>query len=369
MMKPGRTKTWIGLMFLNGQGCVGINLEFFSASSGVGLRIHSLVSETRLGQVCSQPDHVLKILPNLMGSHTIVTKIVMQNVPNDMLVLCFSVKPPRRTSLKINSEMTWLSFSFHYKRLNLYFTIKLVFEIRISHYIHVLACSCKTPNLAGDPAPGCTSLFTAHWSRLAIWSNTNKYTHCEGSHLKHKCSSIHFDENFIIVWVFLMRIPRLLEGFLDINPLFSSVCESEIPLWRHAVSSWVRCSWSHVIFVMKFTTSLWPLKPQGIVHAYECMGKNHVIPVILDEVAHKLGLVLLFRYGLCLSITYLENPRKLLCYFWWRHLQIRVSVTVQVLFMPINKSLFYLRWRRLQIRVSVTVQGWLMLFLMKALTD
>ena len=61
VMKPGRTKTWIGLMFLNCQGCVGINLEFFSASSGVGLRIHSLVSETRLGQVRSQPDQrVLK---------------------------------------------------------------------------------------------------------------------------------------------------------------------------------------------------------------------------------------------------------------------------------------------------------------------
>ena len=93
----------------------------------------------------------------------------------------------------------------------------------------------------------------------------------------------------------------------------------------------------------------------------------------------KLGLVLLFRYGLCLSITYLENPRKLLCYFWWRHMQIRVSVTVQVWFMPINKSLFisdggvyklglvlpfryglcYFWWRRLQIRVSVTVREWL----------
>ena len=94
----------------------------------------------------------------------------------------------------------------------------------------------------------------------------------------------------------------------------------------------------------------------------------------------KLGLVLLFRYGLCLSITYLENPRKLLCYFWWRHIQIRVSVTVQVWFMPINKSLFisdggvyrlglvlpfryglcYFWWRCLQIRVSVTVQVWFM---------
>ena len=190
--------------------------------------------------------------------------------------------------------------------------------------------------------------------------------------------------------------------------------------------------------------------------------------------------MLLFRYGFCLSKSYLENPRKLLCYFWWRRLQIRVSVTVQVWFMPINKSLlisdegvyklglvyrsgmayvisdegayrlglvllfgnglylpiylqkshvfsdkgvyksglvllfryglclstsyletprkllynssdegayklglvlllrcglclsinpFYLQWRRLQIRVSVTVQVWLMLFLMKALTD
>ena len=152
-----------------------------------------------------------------MGSHTVVTKIVMQNVPNDMLVLCFPSKPPWRTSLKINSEMTWLSFSFHYKRLKLYFTIKLVSEIRTSYYIHALAFSCKTPNLAGDPVPGCTSLFTAHWSRLTIWSNTNKYTHCEGSHLKHKCSCIHSDENFIIVWVFLLTIPRLLADFLDIN--------------------------------------------------------------------------------------------------------------------------------------------------------
>ena len=294
-----------------------------------------------------------------MGSHTIVTKIVM-------LVLCFSVKPPRRTSLKINSEMAWLSFSFHYKRLNLYFTIKLVFEIRISHYIHALAFSCKTPNLAGDPDPGCTSLFTAHWSRLAIWSNTNKYTHCEGSHLKHKCSCIHFDENFIIVWVFLMRIPQLQEDFLDINHAVF-VCVRI----RNSIVTSCSIKLSAVLliachFVMKFTTSLWPLKPKGIVHAYECMGKNHVI---LDDVAHKLGLVLLFRYGLCLWITYIENPRKLLCYFWCRHLQIRVSVTVQVLFMPINKSRFYLRWRRLQIRVSVTVQAWLMLFLMKALTD
>ena len=176
-----------------------------------------------------------------------------------------------------------------------------------------------------------------------------------------------------------MKIPRLLEDFSTSITLFSTVWECEIPLWRHAVSSWVRCSWSHVIFVMKFTTSLWPLKPKGMVHAYECMGKNHLIPVILDEVAHKLGLMLLFRYGLCLSITYLENPRKLLCYFWWRHLQIRVSVTVQVWFMPINKSFFnsdgsvyklglvspfrhglcYFWWRSLQIKVSVTVREWL----------
>ena len=59
------------------------------------------------------------------------------------LSFVFSSKPPRRTSLQINSEMTWLSFSFHYKRLNLYFTIKLVFEIRTSHYIHALAFHAK----------------------------------------------------------------------------------------------------------------------------------------------------------------------------------------------------------------------------------
>ena len=45
---------------------------------------------------------------------------------------------------------------------------------------------------------------------------------------------------------------------------------------------------------MKFTTSLWPLKPKDVVHAYECMGKQqqqkkkHVIPIILDEVAHQI---------------------------------------------------------------------------------
>ena len=150
------------------------------------------------------------------------------------------------------------------------------------------------------------------------------------------------------------------------------MCESEIPLWRHAVSSWVRCSWSHVIFVMKFTTSLWPLKPKGVVHAYECIGKKKKKNMSLlssMKSLTKLGLVLLFRYGLCPSITYLENPRKLLCYFWWRHIQIRVSVTVQVWFMPINKSLFISDGGVYKIRVSVTVQVWLMLFLMKALTD
>ena len=36
---------------------------------------------------------------------------------------------------------------------------------------------------------------------------------------------------------------------------------------------------------------------------------------ISDEGVYKLGLVLPFRYGLC--------------YFWWRRLQIRVSVTVR----------------------------------------
>ena len=94
----------------------------------------------------------------------------------------------------------------------------------------------------------------------------------------------------------------------------------------------------------------------GKAYAYQYTCKNLMFPS--DEGVYKLGLVLLFRYGFCLSKSYLENPRKLLCYFWWRRLQIRVSVTVQVWFMPINKISFYLRWRRLQIRVSVTVQVW-----------
>ena len=66
------------------------------------------------------------------------------------------------------------------------------------------------------------------------------------------------------------------------------------------------------------------------------LQKSHVVS---GEGVYKLGLVLPFRYGFCLSKSYLENPRKLLCYFWWRRLQIRVSVTVQVWFMPTNKSL------------------------------
>ena len=87
--------------------------------------------------------------------------------------------------------------------------------------------------------------------------------------------------------------------------------------------------------------------------------------LISDKGVYKLGLVLPFRYGLC--------------YFWWRRLQIKVSVTVELWFMSINKSLFisdegvyklglvlpfryglcYFWWRRLQIRVSVTVREWL----------
>ena len=218
--------------------------------------------------------------------------------------------------------MTWLSFSFHYKRLNLYFTIKLVFEIRTSHYIHALAFSCKTPNLAGDPAPGCTSLFTAHWSRLAIWSNTNKYTHCEGSHLKHKCSCIHFDENFIIVWVFLMRIPRLLEGFLDIN---------------------------HALFVCVRTRN-------SIVTS--CSIKLSAVLLIACQFCHEVHNLPLApkakRHGSCLWMygkksCYPRYPRK-------SRSQITVSVTVQVWPMPVNN----IPWKS-----SKTP----MLFLMEALSN
>ena len=323
MMKPGRTKTWIGLMFLNGQGCVGINLEFFSASSGVGLRIHSLVSETRLGQVRSQPDQrVLKFFQTWWDP---IQKLSCKMSRMTCLSFVFSSKPPRRTSLQINSKMTWLSFSFHYKRLNLYFTIKLGF--RNSHFtLHTCSCfSCKTPNLAGDPAPGCTSLLTAHWSRLAIWSNTNKNTHCEGSHLKHKCSLIHSDENFIMVWVFLMKIPRLLEDFLDINRAVfvcvrirnSIVTSCSIKLSAVLL---IACHFCHEVHNL-------PLAPKAKRRG-SCLWmyggkknkqkKKHVIPIIL-EVAHK----------------------------------IRVSVTVQVWLMPVNN----IPWKPLKTP---------MLFLMKA---
>ena len=43
---------------------------------------------------------------------------------------------------------------------------------------------------------------------------------------------------------------------------------------------------------------------------------------ISDEGVYNLGLVLPFRYGLC--------------YFWWRRLQIRVSVTVREWLIPTN---------------------------------
>ena len=71
--------------------------------------------------------------------------------------------------------------------------------------------------------------------------------------------------------------------------------------------------------------------------------------LISDEGVYKLGLVLPFRYGLC--------------YFWWRRLQIRVSVIVREWLILANipsKISCFLRWRRLQIRVSVIVQVWLM---------
>ena len=162
MMKPGRTKTWIGLMFLNGQGCVGINLEFFSASSGVGLRIHSLVSETRLGQVRSQPDQrVLKFFQTWWDP---IQKLSCKMSRMTCLSFVFPSKPPRRTSLKINSEMTWLFFSFHYKRPNLYFTIKLVFEIRTSHYIHALAFHAKQPTSQVTLPP----VVQACWQRTEV---------------------------------------------------------------------------------------------------------------------------------------------------------------------------------------------------------
>ena len=80
------------------------------------------------------------------------------------LSFVFSSKPPRRTSLQINSEMTWLSFSFHYKRLNLYFTIKLVFEIRTSHYIHALAFHAKRPTLQVTLPP----VVQACWQRTEV---------------------------------------------------------------------------------------------------------------------------------------------------------------------------------------------------------
>ena len=177
-----------------------------------------------------------------------------------------------------------------------------------------------------------------------------------------------------------MKIPRLLEDFLDTNRA-GFVC---VRIRNFIVTSYsiklsavllIACHLCHEAHNL-------PLAPKA-KRRVSCLwmyGKKMLSLLSSMKSLTKLGLVLLFRYGLCLSITNLENPRKLLCYFWWRHIQIRVSVTVQVWFMPINKSLFisdggvyrlrlvlpfryglcYFWWRRLQIRVSVTVQVWFM---------
>ena len=183
-----------------------------------------------------------------------------------------------------------------------------------------------------------------------------------------------------------MKIPRLLEDFLDINRAVfvcvrirnSIVTSCSIKLSAVLL---IACHFCHEVYNL-------PLAPKAKrrgsclwMYGKKNKKKQTNMLSLLSSMKSltKLGLVLLFRYGLCLSITYLENPRKLLCYFWWRHMQIRVSVTVQVWFMPINKSLFisdggvyklglvlpfryglcYFWWRRLQIRVSVTVREWL----------
>ena len=184
-----------------------------------------------------------------------------------------------------------------------------------------------------------------------------------------------------------MKIPRLLVDFLDINRAVfvcvqirnSIVTSCTIKLSAVLL---IACHFCHEVHNL-------PLAPKAkrrgsCLWMYGKKKKTQKKKTMLSLLSSmksltKLGLVLLFRYGLCLSITYLENPRKLLCYFWWRHMQIRVSVTVQVWFMPINKSLFisdggvyklglvlpfryglcYFWWRRLQIRVSVTVREWL----------
>ena len=135
------------------------------------------------------------------------------------------------------------------------------------------------------------------------------------------------------LWVFLMKIPRLLEDFLDINRAVF-VCVRI----RNSIVTSCSIKLSAVLliachFFMKFTTSLWPLKPKGVVMPMNVWKKNMLSLLSSMKSLTKLGLVLLFRYGLCLSITYLENPRKLLCYFWWRHMQIRVRPTCSGVYM------------------------------------
>ena len=71
--------------------------------------------------------------------------------------------------------------------------------------------------------------------------------------------------------------------------------------------------------------------------------------VISDEGAYRLGLVLLFGNDLYIPIylqklmlslmkalTNLEKKKKKKGYLWWRHLQIRVSDTVQMWLMSID---------------------------------
>ena len=179
--------------------------------------------------------------------------------------------------------------------------IKPVFRYKIGHRnspltIH-FAFSCKTSNRTSDPAPGCPSLVTEQWSRLVIRSNVNDYTHRGGSHSKHKYCCIHSDKKVHNRLGILTKIPWLWEYFIDINHA-GFVCLQI----RNSIVTSCSIKLNAVLliichFVMKSTTSLWPLKAKRHGSCQWMYRKNNVIPVIPVECAHKLGLMVLFRYG------------------------------------------------------------------------
>ena len=85
------------------------------------------------------------------------------------LSFVFLTKPSWKTSLKINSEMTWLSLLFHYKSvmkfaikitwLNLNFTIKLVYRYTFTQFKQVLQLMISNDKVINKSIYFCQGLY------------------------------------------------------------------------------------------------------------------------------------------------------------------------------------------------------------------